>query len=898
MKFVSTLKQLLGRRARRARLDEEMRHHLELLTEENVQRGLDRGEARRQAHVAFGNVLATREASEEALGWATLESWGQDFRLAVRSLARRPAFTASVVLVLALGLGVTTAVYTLLRAVLFEPLPVARPAELHAALDPRGEPFLMSAPTVRRLNAHPSVAGGVLGYSSQAAAALRVGEVPAEHATVIFVTGNFFSALGLAPAAGRLLGEDDARPGAPQAVAVLSHAFWRKRFAGDTGVVGSVIRLNGVDLTIVGVAGERFTGIALEDRPDFWLPLGLHAPLRISGNAWIVSSGAPVTLEEWTQLDNVHWLKLLVRAPRPAEVTGALLAAWQPQVDAVLSIITDPQEQRDLRARQPRLVPTPGGVSSTREGFSNVGLTLMLLVGVVLLVTAANSATLLLLRLLGRVRELGVRLALGAGRARLARGLWIEGFVLTAAGAGFGMLLGSWLAPLLMHWLVPATPELPSFDWKLLACLAGATLLLSTVIGMVLLWLSSRISPLASIQQRSFGVGGPLRLGRALIVAQLGMSVMLVALAVGLARDLRQVLATAPGYARASVVQAFFDLSEAGIPVERQDAVLQRLRAAALELPPVRHVGFAASGVLSGSRSASGVRFRGAGVVQPREGVQQDTIDEGYLTAMGLTLLRGRAFTANDTAKSPPVALISERLAREVFGQTDPIGRRFGFDENADENDREIVGVVADARVNSVRGMAPAMFYLPHRQWQSEPGCIVIRVEGDAAQVRTALQKTITAAEPALMFTRWATLEERAERWLRHDFGAMRLTASFGLLATALASIGLFGALGYLVASRSSEIAVRLAIGADPQRVWRDVLRDAAQLGAFGVALGAVLAYAVPRLFGAWMISGLRPDGVAVSLAALVGFSAALLGGLLPARRASRVDPNTLLRAE
>lgn len=898
MKFVSTLKQLLGRRARRARLDEEMRHHLELLTEEHVQRGLDRTEARRQAHVAFGNVLATREASEEALGWSTLESWGQDLRLAVRSLARRPAFTTSVVLVLALGLGVTTAVYTLLRAVLFEPLPVARPAELHAALDPKGEPFLMSAPSVRRLNAHPAVAGGALGYSSQTAAALRVGDSPAERATAIFVTGNFFSALGVAPAAGRLLGEDDARPGAPQTVAVLSHAFWQKRFAGDANVVGSVVSLNGVDLTIVGVAAKHFTGIALENRPDLWLPLGLHAPLRVSGNAWIVSSGSPVTLEEWTQLDNVHWLTLLVRAPRPADVTGALLASWQPQLDTVLGIITDPQEQRDLRARQPRLVPAPGGVSTTRTEFSHVGLSLSLLVGIVLLVTAANSTTLLLLRLLGRVRELGVRLALGAGRGRLARGLWMEGFVLTAAGAGLGMLLCSWLAPLLAQWLVPATPDLPSFDWKLLACLAGAALLLSTVIGLVLLWLSARISPLASIQQRSFGVGGPLRLGRALIVAQLGLSVMLVALAVGLAMDLRRVLATSPGYARTSVVQAFFDLSEAGIPPERQDAVLQRLRTAALEFPPVRHVGFAASGVLSGSRSASGVRFRGAGVVQPRDGVQQDAIDEGYLPALGLTLLRGRAFTANDTAKTPPVALISERLAREVFGSADPIGRRFGFGDEPDENDREIVGIVADARVNSVRGAAPAMFYLPHRQWQAEPGCIVIRVEGDAAPVRATLQTAIAAAEPALMFTRWATLEERAERWLRNDFGAMRLTAGFGLLATVLASIGLFGALGYLVASRSPEIAVRLAIGADPQRVWRDVLRDAARLGAFGVVLGTVLAYLVPRLFGAWMISGLRPDGVAVSLAALVGFSAALIGGLLPARRASRVDPNTLLRAE
>jgi predicted permease len=383
-----------------------------------------------------------------------------------------------------------------------------------------------------------------------------------------------------------------------------------------------------------------------------------------------------------------------------------------------------------------------------------------------------------------------------------------------------------------------------------------------------------------------------------LIAAQLALSVLLIGVAGSLALDLQRVLARSPGYARASVVQAFFNFSQAGVPAERQAAVLEHIRAAAGELPQVRAVGFAGSGVLSGSRSNSGVYFRGEGVKQPRDGVQHESIDPGYLAAMGMTLVRGRGFTEADGGDKPNVVLISERLAREVFGGADPLGRRFGFGPDADENDREIVGIVADARVNSVRADPPAMFYTPLAQWRVEPRCLVVRVDGEARAVRAALQKKISAAEPGLMFSRWATLEERAQRWVSNDTAAMWLTAGFGLLATLLAAIGVVGALGYLVASRSREIAVRLAIGAEPGRVWRGVLRDAAGLGLLGAAIGFGLAALLPHLLGSWMMTGLRTDWAALTAAAVTGLLAATLGGLLPARRAAKVDPLTLLRSE
>jgi predicted permease len=897
MKLWTKLKHSLGRRSRLRRLEEEMQHHLDLLTEEQVRRGLDRAEARRQAHLAFGNVLSTREETEEALGWPSLESWAQDARIAWRSLARRPGFTISLVLVLSLGIGVTAAVFTIVRGVLLEPLRVPRPQELHLVREAGGDPFLLSAPAIARLESADAFPGGVAAYSALSRVALRLGEEPPQPASVQFVNPGFFAALRVPAQHGRLLGAGDEAPGV--AVAVASHGFWLNKLGGQPDAVGRTVRLNGQDVTVVGVAPASFTGVSLGSAPEFWLPLAMHVPLRATPSAWTISDG-PIALAQWRELDNVTWLSCLIRVPAAApDAQGRVEAAWRPQLDAALRIITDPTTQQDFRNRVPRLVPAPQGHSDTRDEFRRVGLTLTLLVAAVVLVTAANSATLLLLRMLARGREIGVRLALGAGRWRLARGALMEGLLLSGGGAVGGVVLGVWLSPVIALWLVPgARHDLPGLDWTLVAALGLLAVLLGLAMGAAPAWLSARLAPQSILQQRSLGAGGTLRLGRALIVAQLALSVMLISIAGALALDLRRVLSMHPGYDRAAVVQAFFDLPSAGIPPERHAALLQRLRDAALELPQVRAVGFASSGVLSGSRSRSGLYFRGEGVNQPRDNIQHESIDAGYLEAMGMTLLRGRAISPEDTRERPNVAVISESLARQVFGTTDPIGRRFGFDQTSDEEDREIIGIVADARVNGVRDRAPAMFYTALPQWQSLPGCLVVRVSGDAAAAREALRKQISTAEPGVMFSRWATLEERTERWVANDRATVRLTAGFGALATLLAVIGVLGALGYLVASRSREIAVRLAIGAEPGRVGRGILRDAVLLGVLGSGLGAGLAALLPRLLGAWMMTGLRTDWLAIAAAVVAGLLAAALGGLLPARRAAKVDPLSLLRAE
>jgi predicted permease len=895
------LRHFFGRAARLRRLEEEMRTHVELLTEEGVRQGLDRTEARRRAHLAFGNVLATREETEEALGWPGLESLGQDLRIALRSLTRRPLFAASLMAILALGLGVTIAIFTFVRGMLWQPLPVPHPEQLYLAANPAEQhrPYRLGAGTVQRLEADPALAGRVIAYATNTRMALRQNHGPAEPVDGQFVSGGFFRGLQLAAAQGRLIEAADDELDHPRAVAVASWDFWRRTLGGDPAAIGRTIQLNGQDVTVIGVTPENFTGLVLGSSPELWLPKGLHATLHVSPSASIIANDSGPDLKDWVRDDRVSWLNVMIRATgNLAEAQAAVDAAWQPQQRRLMDEVGDGQERERIGRRRPLLEASPQGFSSTRNGFRSAALTLLLLVGAMLCVTAANTSTLLLLRLLGRSRELGVRLALGAGRWRLARAVLLEGVLLSAGGALAGLLLSAWLTSVLGSWLAPGVPS-PGTDPVLLAGVGALAVLLGVTLGAVPAWLGARLSPQTILQQRATGGRGTLRLGRALIVMQLAVSVLLVAVAAALARDFQRAIQVDLGYARTSVISTFFDLRGAGFALEQDEAVTARLREAALQVPQVRAVGFASSGALSHSRSASGVYFRGADAQVPQIGsLQHEYIDEGYFKAMGMTLLRGRAFTAGDRADKPRVAVINQRLARQVFGDGDPIGRRYGFGETPDQEDFEIVGVVADARVNGVRDEPVPMSFVPYRQLENAPGCLVLRVVGDATAVREQLRKVVSAAEPTLMFSSWLTIEERVQRWMRSDLAAVKLTAGFSALATALAVIGVLGTLGYLVASRSREIAVRLAIGAEPGRVWRELVRDALRLGLAGGLLGLALSVALLHTLGAKMMGGLQIDWLALLIAMTAGVLAALVGGLLPARRAAKVDPLALLKAE
>lgn len=900
MRILRKLHNLFGRRARLRRLEEEMRTHVEFLVEEGVRSGLSPEEARRRAHLAFGNELATREESEASLGWPVLEAFWQELRLVCRGLVRRPALSLSVVGILALGIGATGALSSLIRAVYLTPLPVPHPEQIHLAMAPDGYPKLVSRPTVGRLASDPSLVGRVAGYSDVAGAALSVDGRPPESVSVQFVTSDFFRVLGVGAGQGRYFEGADDRVGEPSAVVVLSWSFWQRRLGGRAGVVGTELRFNGVPVTVVGIGPKEFRGVSLGNGADAWLPAGMHAPLRISPSCWTISDHH-LRLDEWSRVDDASWLSLLLRIPpvAAADAGDALRTAWQPHLDRVLPIIRDAEERAEYTKTAPHLVQAPGGYSHVRGDLRRVGSTLALLVAAMVLATMTNSATLLLLRLLSRIRELGVRLALGAGRWRLTCGALLEGVVLSAVGAAGGLVFCWWFTPVVARWIVPAAEDLVGVDAGLVGALAVVGLVLGLLIGAAPAWAAARLLPQSVLQRRVVGSRESLRLGRGLIVVQLALSVLLVAMAGALALDLRRTLQASYGFTREAVITSRFRFSVAGIEADRQPAVLEHLRAVAKELPQVQSVAFAASGPLNNSTSRSRIWFRGDGVRQPTAGTQHECADPAYFETLGIPLLQGRGLAETDFSEARRVAVISRGLARATFGDSDPVGRRFGFSaEPGDDDDWEIVGVVADAMVNSVHASAPPMFYTPLTQWRNPASCIVVRVAGDAAGIRQSLASRIAAAEPTLLFSEWLTMEERIQRGVRDDRVTVRLTAGFGVLATLLAGIGVFGTLGYLVSSRSHGIAVRLAVGADPGAMWRGVVREAALLGLLGVAGGATCAWILPRWLGAWLTTELGVDWVAVLLAMTVGLLAAVVGSLLPARRAARIDPLVLLKAE
>jgi len=404
-RLVTKFRHLLGRSGRMRRLEEEMATHLELLTEEGVRQGLPRDEARRRAHLAFGNRLATREETEATLGWPEVEALWLDLRIALRSLARRPAFALSLMLILAFGLGVTAAIFTLVRGMLWQPLPVPRPQELYLAYSQKAthRPFRLGAPTVHRMEADPALAGRVIAYASNEQLALRQGDAPAEPVVAQFVSGGFFPGLQLAAAQGRLLTGSDDELGRPRPVAVASWTWWRNKLGADPAAVGRTIRLNGQEVTIVGIAPPDFTGVSLGRSPELWLPKGLHAGLRVALSASISSKGEPPTLADWVRDDRVSWLNVLVRVGPGGTVAAqaAVDAAWRPQLATLMDNLDDADERTALARVRPILEARPQGYSSTRNNFRGAGFTLSLLVAAMLCVTVANISTLLLLRLLG-----------------------------------------------------------------------------------------------------------------------------------------------------------------------------------------------------------------------------------------------------------------------------------------------------------------------------------------------------------------------------------------------------------------------------------------------------------------------------------------------------------------
>lgn len=899
--FFARLRDFFRRRAIARDFDEERVFHVAELEKQHLDRGASPEEARHAAVREFGNVLRAREDLHARAGFPTWDEITSDCKYAWRGIIRRPWFAGSVVLVLVLGLGAAATIYGLIDAVFLRPLPVSHPEELYAVVC--SEPSvhdILSRGTVRRLEA-ALPARSVAAYGSDERCTVQLGANAATQLNVRLVNGDFFGVLGVAAAAGRLLDKSDDVAGGPTNVVVASYAWATKNFDTAEAAIGRELVVNRVPITIVGVLPASFRDISVGQKIDFWFATSLQPKLRVFGNSSAASGRDRPSNPDWNLEERTSWLQILLRVRPGTEMPSfAVQRAWKPERDELIMIHDDVGYRERLKHRTWQLVRAPGGQSRFRNGFQATGWLLSGVVGVMLVLVCMNVSGLLLVRSMARHREIGVRLALGAGSFRVVRLGFLEAAILSTAGGIGGWLLATWLLPAAVRLLAPGRDLETALGLRsvvLMAVLAFGTAVLSALAPA--LWIS-RVQPLNALSGNR-GLGrAPLRIGRFLVVGQFAMAVALVAVATALGAELQRVIAADLGFERDQVVTALFDASNSVYDAQTTFPLLERLRSSALGVPGVTAISFASSGILAGSHGVSGIYIRDPLARVHESNIQHDSVLPGYFGVVGIPLLLGRDFAESDKPGALPVAVVNAAFAREVFGTRNPIGQSFGFDLQPSKGDRIIIGVVADVRMNGVREPAPPLFYNAASQDRggTKLHFMAVRFNGPEAAVQENLRAALARTAPGLVLTSWKTLKKRMTDDLSGDLATTRLAAIFGACAVLLAGAGVAGSLGYLVVLRQRELALRMAIGAAPGRVFRSVLMDALRLSALGGVVGVGAVWLIPQLPAVKSVLMAEPGVGPALVATAIVLITALVAGSIPASRAARIDPIRILKLE
>lgn len=809
----------------------------------------------------------------------------QDLKYSLRTLAKSPGWTAVAVLTLALGVGANTTVFSWVRGVLLDPIPGAsEPGSLRAlyGVSTSGETVGFSYPSYRDLAERKGVFEGLLAQRwVSLALGVRRGGSP-QTLSGALVSGNYFEVLGVRPALGRSFRpEEDGGRGAPP-VMVLSHSLWERTFDSDPTIAGKAVTLNGQPFTVVGVAPEGFLGSFLGIDVDAWTPLAQTGRLEPGGDR----------LEQRSD----RWLLCLGRLKKgvtEAE-TQAALAAEAGRLSREF-----PDSARGYEIRAATLGKSPWGAP---DFLRPVLLTLLALVGLVLLITCANIANLLLSRAMGRRREIAVRLALGANRFRLVRQFLTESLLLALFGGTLAVVLTFWTAGLLLSFL-PPTGRPVRMDLAVNESVLLFALVVSTVssflFGLLPALQASRSAiagDLASTSGSVAGVRGRARLRGALVVIQLALSLVLLVAAGLFLRSLAASRDIDPGFDSRRMLLVGADLFPLGYSPERGLAFYERLEDRARAIPGVR-------GAAIARRVPLGFGGSGSSVIEvsgyaPKTGeevmVRYNIVSAGYFRTMGTVLRQGREFERSDREESLPVAVVNEAFARRYFAGRDPVGGRLRWNGTW----RQVAGVVADGKYQRLDEAPLPFMFFPLAQAYRPQGMLHLRTAGDPAAAFLAVREVFRQLDPNLPILSVQTMEQHLQEALLAQRVASGLLGVLGLMALLIASVGLYGVAAYAVADRLREIGVRMALGAAPREILRTFLAGGLKLALLGVAIGLAAALAVARLMSS-VLPGVQPsDPVAYAGVILVVTAIALAATYLPARRAARVDPIEALRHE
>jgi predicted permease len=882
----SFLRALVGRGGFERDMADELRFHIEACTADLQRSGLSAEEASRQARAAFGGLDGVSEACRQARGLRTLDWLWQDVRYSLRLMRRAPAFTAAAIVSLGLGIGANTAIFSLVDAVLLRTLAVARPGELFFLAHGEGDApdFSSNYPLYERYRSVPVFSG----VSAFLTAPLRVhSDATIEFVPGQFVSGNFHAVVGAPIIRGRGFVSEPDRPGGDAGIAVISEGYWERRFGRAPDVLGRTLMVGGRPMTIVGVTAARFTGLVPGAPVDITIPLSQHV---LTDRGFLESQ------------DGFTSMPIVARLGPDVSPSQAIAA-----VDTVFQLFMQEPSVRWARKLFPgtysraRLVPAARGAHELRREYRDPLLALMGLAMLVLVIASANLANLLLARSSVRVREVAMRLCVGAGRGRLVRQFLTESTLLALVGGAFGLLVASWGSSLIVaafsSWQQPLVLDV-SLNLRVLGFATGLALLTGVTFGLAPALRASAVDLMRLVKgSRPGGAAGGLSLlNRGLIVVQVGLCVVVVAVAALLAQSVRNLKAQPVGFDPARLL--LFDL-DAAVPrrpaAERRALfaeVLQRLQA----LPGVASTSASTMTPIHDADSFRGLVLEGFPKTPEAQGVYANAVSAQYFRTMGIRILRGRPFDDGDATATRRVAIVNERTAKHVFGDADPIGRTIAWGSNPNDP-VEIVGVAEDTSRESLRTDAPRMVYEP----LSEPPNrvqVAVKMTGEPIALIGGVRDLVRTVSRDLVVDLVRTMDDQVDGSLVRERGLAALSTGFAVLASVLACVGLYGVMSFHVARRTREIGIRLALGGPPRSVVAGILRHAATLSLWGIVAGVAGALVATDVVSAFLfgLSGTDPltlAGVSLSVAATV-----LAAGYLPARRAARIDPLHAIRDE
>ncbi len=830
----------------------------------------------------------------------------EDLRYGVRMLLKQPSFTLLAVLTLALGIGANTAIFSLLDQVLLRRLPVQNPDELVVLRSPgpiRGHgssdsdiATSFSVPMYKGLRDNNPVFSGLLARYAIPLSISAKGQT--ERAAGELVSGNYFATLGVRPALGRVFTMDDDKQIGAHPVAVLSHGYWTRRFANDPAILNQQLLINGHNLTIVGVAQAGFTGVQVGQMPDVFVPLMMKHQMTPNWEG----------LEDW----NDYWIALIGRlkpglTAKQAEAGilptySALLAEQLPKVQGW------PKETQDrFLAKRIELHPGAGGRQVVQSDAGESLWVLFGMVGLVLLIACTNVANLLLVRGLGRQREIAIRQALGAGRWRLMRQLLSESFLLALAGAALGLLVAAWVSSGLLQTIVDGmgiNGLTTNLDARVLAFTLLLSVLTGVLCGLVPAWRATRHDLTPALKDQGTNASGStsqVRLRKSLVVAQVTMTTLLLVGAGLLTRTLWNLTKMDLGVQPEQVLTFSVAPDLNGYNPEKVSQFVTQLSEAALAVPGVQNIGVANVSAFTGDTTGSNITVeKGPTDANPDDNtVSHISIGPGYFAAMGTPLMTGRDFARTDTKTSQKVAIMNETAAKKFFPNRSAIGLRMAFGGGNVNLEIEIVGVVRDAKHANVREDVKPFVYIPYTQ-DKDLGSITfyVRSAQDAATVIPALRAQVNKLDPNLPLYDIKTVATVIAENLMGERLLSLLSLCFGGLAALLAGIGLYGVLAYQVVQRRREIGIRVALGASPQNVRWLVMGQGLRLTGLGIVLGLVGGYALARVLTSLLFGVVGSDPVSYVIAASLLLGVALLACYWPARKATKVDPMIALRCE